>query len=78
MIVDLDVRKWGDRPQYRMGTELLGRDDHGTWLGLPTGNAYVGPSGPGVLENGSITVVPEKQVVGGVLLAGPPAHRRSS
>jgi hypothetical protein len=59
VIVDLDTRKWGDRPHYRMNTELLGHDEHGAWLGLPVGSPYSGPNGAGELEHGFVGLIPE-------------------
>jgi len=59
VIVDLDVRKWGDQPHYRMNTELLGRDEYGAWLGLTAGTPYSGPNGAAELEHGFISLIPD-------------------
>jgi len=41
--VDVDFRKWGDRPHYRFVAERLGTDDAGAWLGVRAGSTYTGP-----------------------------------
>lgn len=61
MIVDLDTRKWGNRPHWRFPSRLLGQDVHGVWLGLPVGTPYTGPRGAGQLEHGFVTLVPPKE-----------------
>lgn len=59
-IVDLDTRKWGDRPHWRFDpTYLLGRDRHGAWLHVPVGTPFTGPRGEGRLEHAFVCLVPD-------------------
>ena len=37
--VRMQFEKWGRRPQWKYDTVRLGRDDHGTWLGVTPGTA---------------------------------------
>jgi uncharacterized protein len=39
MAVLVDYRKWPDRPHYRYDANVLGRDEHGTWLAVAAGTA---------------------------------------
>lgn len=32
------MTKWGDRPHWQFDAVHLGDDEHGTWLGVPTGS----------------------------------------
>ena len=32
----IERRKWPDRPHYRWQMQLLGEDEHGTWLSMPS------------------------------------------
>lgn len=38
MRVRLDHRKWPDAPHWQHDTERLGADEHGTWLGMRSGD----------------------------------------
>lgn len=60
MLVNCDLRKWDGRQGYTFTAELLGHDDHGTWLGIPAGTAFVGPKYPGVWHHPFVTCVPPK------------------
>ena len=59
MIVDCDLRKWDGRQGYTFQAELLGRDDYGTWLGVPPGSSFVGPKSPGVWNDPFVICVPD-------------------
>ena len=59
MIVDCDIRKWGDKPHYRFDAELLGRDEHGTWLAGRPPVPFTGPDGPGTFSDPFAVLVPE-------------------
>jgi hypothetical protein len=41
-----DMRKWETRQHYHFNSVRLGTDEHGTWLGVPTGTPFDGPYGP--------------------------------
>ena len=58
-LVDIDFRKWGDRPHYRLQGERLGHDDAGVWLAVRAGSSYTGPVS-GVYENDYLIVVPDE------------------
>ena len=60
MIVDVDFRKWGDGQHWRYDAVLLGRDDHGTWLGTKRGTAYTGPRGDGIYDYDILMLVPDE------------------
>jgi hypothetical protein len=57
--VDCQLRKWDGRPSYSFEAINMGRDDHGTWLGLPPPTRYVGPKGPGVWHHAFVICVPD-------------------
>lgn len=60
MHVDLDTRKWRDTPHWRFTqTVRLGRDEHGTWLAVPSGCPYSGPQGEGRIEHPMVCLVPD-------------------
>ena len=52
------MRKWPDRPHWRFDAELLGRDEHGTWLGTRAGMPYTGPR-TGTWPSGFVMVIPD-------------------
>jgi uncharacterized protein len=57
--VDCDFRKWGDAAHWRFPTTLLGRDEHGTWLGNTPPTPYTGPRGAGEWTHAFAILVPE-------------------
>lgn len=59
MIVGCDLRKWNGRQGYSFEAELLGRDEHGTWLAVPPGTSFVGPKSPGVWNDPFVICVPD-------------------
>lgn len=56
-IVDVDFRKWPDKPHWRFDTQPLGIDEHGTWLAAPAGTSYTGPRGAGTWPYGFVVLV---------------------
>ena len=60
VIVDCDMRKWGDIAHWRFPTELLGTDEYGTWLGARPPTPYTGPRGPGEWTHNFVLLVPER------------------
>jgi protein associated with RNAse G/E len=58
MIVDCDMRKWGDRPHWRFPASLLGEDEFGTWLGATPPTPYTGPRGEGTWTHNFVLCVP--------------------
>lgn len=61
MIVDCDMRKWGDRAHWRFDTKLLGHDRHGVWLGARPPTLYSGPQGAGRWMHGFVVLVPRHE-----------------
>lgn len=59
MSVRCELRKWNGRQGYTFDAQLLGRDDYGTWLGVPAPTSFVGPQSPGVWEHPFVICVPE-------------------
>jgi uncharacterized protein len=58
VLVDCDFRKWGGKAHWRFHAEMLGRDEHGTWLGSRPPTAYTGPQGAGEWEHSFVVLVP--------------------
>ena len=59
MKIDCDFKKWGDRQHYRFDLELLGTDEHGTWLAArPPVAVTAGPRGPFEMTHPFVTLVP--------------------
>lgn len=56
-VVDVDFRKWPDKPHWRFDTLPLGTDEHGRWLGAPAGTPYTGPRGAGTWPYGFVVLV---------------------
>ncbi|WP_122816467.1 DUF402 domain-containing protein [Nocardioides pantholopis] len=52
------MTKWGDRPHWEFDGVLLGRDEHGEWLGFPAGTPQSRPGLDLVSEVDSVTLVP--------------------
>lgn len=52
------MTKWGDRPHWEFGARLLGEDEHGHWLGVPTGTPMARPGLSLVTETDQVCLVP--------------------
>lgn len=60
MKVDCDFKKWGDRQHYRFDLDLLGTDEHGTWLAArPPVPVTAGPRAPFDMHHTFVTVIPD-------------------
>ncbi len=59
MIVDCDFRKWGGKAHWRFKMELVGRDEHGTWLVSRPPTAVTGPHGPGEWGHVFAVLIPD-------------------
>src|SRR2546422_1063110 len=55
------MRKWGDAAHWRFVVELLGRDEHGTWLAARPPTAYTGPRGAGEGTHDFLILLPPGQ-----------------
>jgi predicted RNA-binding protein associated with RNAse of E/G family len=53
------MRKWGGKPHYRFEVDLLGRDDHGTWLAGRPPVPFEGPEYPGEFLQRFAILVPD-------------------
>ena len=56
--VRVRFEKWGRRPHWEYDAVRLGSDDHGTWLGLPTGTPIARPGARFVTEQRQVVLVP--------------------
>jgi uncharacterized protein len=52
------VTKWGDRPHWEYDALYLGADQHGDWLGCPTGTYYSRPGMDFVARFSGVVLVP--------------------
>lgn len=59
MKVQCALPKLFDYPHYKFEAELLGRDEHGTWLGCDPPTPYTGPRGPGEFVHAFVILVPD-------------------
>jgi hypothetical protein len=57
--IGCEIGKWDGRTTYRFDADLLGRDEYGTWLGLPAPTSFVGPKGPAEWKHNFVICVPE-------------------
>ncbi len=51
--------KWGGRPHWEYDARLLGRDEHGAWLGLPVGTEISRPDNAFRTSEPQVVLVPE-------------------
>ena len=56
--VRVEMSKWGDRPHWQVECVHLGSDEHGEWLGFPTGTHNHRPGFEFHSEVDSVTLVP--------------------
>ncbi len=52
------MTKWGDRPHWEYDATYLGVDQHGTWLGCPTGTFYSRPGMEFVATFAGVVLIP--------------------
>jgi len=52
------MTKWGDRPHWEYDATFLGADEHGEWLGCPTGTFYARPGMEFVATFAGVVLVP--------------------
>jgi hypothetical protein len=58
MSVRCELRKWNGFQTYVFEADVLGRDEYGTWLGVPAPTPYTKPKGPGVWEHNFVILIP--------------------
>ena len=56
--VRVEMSKWGDRPHWQFGGIHLGSDEHGEWLGVPTGTRHHRPGHEFHSRVDTVTLVP--------------------
>jgi uncharacterized protein len=59
--VRLVFRKWPDQPHWEFDTFALGEDQHGTWLGSPSGTLMSRPGSTFVTDQPQVVLVPQDQ-----------------
>ncbi len=52
------MTKWGDRPHWEYDATYLGSDEHGDWIGCPTGTFYSRPGMEFVATFAGVVLVP--------------------
>jgi uncharacterized protein len=60
-MVNVVLTKWGQHPHWQFGTERLGQDEHGVWLGARAGRQMSRPGESVTLDYDSVMVVPPRQ-----------------
>ena len=53
-----EMSKWGDRPHWQFDGIYLGSDEHGEWLGVPSGTRHHRPGHEFHSEIDAVTLVP--------------------
>jgi hypothetical protein len=56
--VRVEMTKWGDRPHWEMDAVYLGADEHGDWVGFPSGTFMSRPGVELVTANHQVGLVP--------------------
>lgn len=52
------MQKWGARPHWEFDALDLGADDHGDWLGVPSGTRFTRPGAEYVSPTDQVVLVP--------------------
>jgi hypothetical protein len=56
------MTKWPDRPHWEFGGHYLGSDEHGDWLGFPTGSRFHRPGVEVTMPNDQVGLVPAQEL----------------
>jgi hypothetical protein len=56
--VRIEMEKWGSRPHWAFDGRWLGSDEHGDWIGIPTGTPMSRPGYALVSRNDQVGLVP--------------------
>jgi len=56
--VRIEMEKWGDRPHWQIPGRWLGSDEHGDWIGIPSGTPMTRPGMRVVSRNDQVGLVP--------------------
>jgi hypothetical protein len=57
--VRIEMQKWGGRAHWSFDAVWLGTDEHGTWLGVPTGTHMARPGATYVNPTDQVCLVPD-------------------
>jgi uncharacterized protein len=63
--VRLEMTKWGDLPHWEFDAVWLGNDEHGDWIGIPTGTAMSRPGMQVVTANDQVGLSPARSTADG-------------
>ena len=64
-MVRVVTTKWGNRPHWEFEAFFLGSDEHGDWVGIPTGTPMARPGAAFVTETDQVGLVPRPDAGGG-------------
>jgi uncharacterized protein len=56
--VRIEMTKWVDRPHWHIPGRWLGTDEHGDWIGIPSGTRMIRPGMETVSRNDQVGLVP--------------------
>jgi hypothetical protein len=57
------MTKWPDRPHWVFGGRYLGADEHGDWIGFPSGSRFTRPGADVTMPNDQVGLVPAESLV---------------
>ena len=63
--IRVEMTKWGEQPHWAYDAVWLGRDEHGTWYGVPSGTLMQRPGMSLVSETDQVGLVPTAEAGGG-------------
>ncbi len=63
--VHVALTKWGERPHWEFDARYLGCDEHGEWIGIPTGTPMARPGAAFIPETDQVSLVPRPDAGGG-------------
>ncbi|MBO0846253.1 MAG: DUF402 domain-containing protein [Nocardioides sp.] len=63
--VRVEMRKWGDRPHWEFDARWLGSDEHGDWIGIPSGTEMVRPGASYVARSNQVGLSPRADLPDG-------------
>jgi hypothetical protein len=67
--VRIEMQKWGGRAHWSYNALWLGVDEHGTWLGSPTGTHMARPGATYVNPTDQVCLVPSTSIAAGAWFA---------
>jgi hypothetical protein len=67
--VRIEMQKWGGRAHWSYDAVWLGVDQHGTWIGIPTGTHMARPGATYVNPTDQVCLVPSTTIAAGAWFA---------